>query len=98
MIGVGVRGGPGRVESSKWRTEGPGISPEHRAQIMARSFRPDTGAGARAGGFGLGLALTKAYMCLLGGTVGCEPERGRERLPADVAGGAGAGRAALTEM
>lgn len=53
--------------------EGPGISPEHRAQIMARFFRPDMGRGRERGGFGLGLALTKAYMRLLGGTVGYEP-------------------------
>jgi heavy metal sensor kinase len=52
--------------------EGPGISPEHRTQLMARFFRPDSGRGRGRGGFGLGLALTKAYMRLLGGAVDYE--------------------------
>ncbi len=51
---------------------GPGISSEHRAQLMARFFRPDSGRGRGRGGFGLGLSLTKAYMRLLGGAVDFE--------------------------
>jgi len=49
--------------------EGPGISPEHREQLMTRFFRPDRGRGRDRGGFGLGLALTKAYMRVLGGVL-----------------------------
>ncbi len=65
-VRVAVERGHGRIEV---KDEGPGISEEHRAQLMARFFRPDSGRGRGHGGFGLGLALTKAYMRLLGGTV-----------------------------
>lgn len=53
--------------------EGPGISPEHRAQLTARFFRPDSARGRGKGGFGLGLSITKAYMRVLGGTLEHEP-------------------------
>lgn len=53
--------------------EGPGISPEHRAQLTARFFRPDSSRGRGKGGFGLGLSITKAYMRVLGGTLEHEP-------------------------
>lgn len=66
-----------RADGGGWAIEvvdeGAGVGAEHRAQIMARFFRPDAGRGRERGGFGLGLALTKAYMRLLGGTVECEP-------------------------
>jgi heavy metal sensor kinase len=45
--------------------EGPGIPPELRRLVTERFFRADTARAA--GGFGLGLALTKAYLTLLGG-------------------------------
>lgn len=53
--------------------EGVGISPEHRTQLTARFSRPDSSRGRGKGGFGLGLSITKAYMRLLGGTLGHEP-------------------------
>jgi len=53
--------------------EGPGIDPEHRAQLTARFFRPDSSRGRGKGGFGLGLSITKAYMRVLGGTLEHEP-------------------------
>jgi two-component system, OmpR family, sensor kinase len=53
--------------------QGPGISPEYRAQLMQRFFRPDRGRGRQSGGFGLGLSITKAYMNVLGGTLDYEP-------------------------
>lgn len=53
--------------------EGPGISPEDRARLAARFFRPDTGRGRGTGGFGLGLSITKAYMRVLGGRLDQEP-------------------------
>jgi signal transduction histidine kinase len=56
--------------------EGPGINLEHRALLSARFFRPDSGRDRGRGGFGLGLALTKAYLRLLGGTVNYEPAPG----------------------
>lgn len=56
--------------------EGPGISIEHRSRLTARFFRPDSGRDRGWGGFGLGLALTKAYLRLLGGTVEYAPAPG----------------------
>jgi signal transduction histidine kinase len=49
--------------------EGPGITPENRARLTERFFRPDRGRGRQSGGFGLGLSITKAYMRVLGGTL-----------------------------
>jgi two-component system, OmpR family, sensor kinase len=53
--------------------EGPGISPENRAHLMQRFFRPDRGRGRDSGGYGLGLSITKAYMRVLGGTLEYQP-------------------------
>ena len=52
---------------------GPGISPENRAHLMERFFRPDRGRGRNSGGFGLGLSITKAYMRVLGGALEYAP-------------------------
>ena len=49
--------------------QGPGIQPAHRAQLMERFYRPDSARGRGQGGFGLGLAITKAYMRVLGGNL-----------------------------
>lgn len=49
--------------------QGPGVSPEHRAQLTARFYRPDSARGRSKGGFGLGLSLTKAYMRVVGGSL-----------------------------
>lgn len=55
---------------SKWTIsvtdEGPGIPPEHSTQITERFYRADQSR-SRTKGFGLGLALTKAYIRVLGG-------------------------------
>jgi len=52
--------------------EGPGIAEADRAQLSQRFFRADS-ARARPGGFGLGLAITQAYLHLLGGALDYEP-------------------------
>ena len=49
---------------------GPGIRPEHLARLTDRFFRADSSLG-RPGGFGLGLAITKAYLRALGGELRC---------------------------
>lgn len=54
---------------------GPGISREHQARLMDRFFRADNSRGRQAGGFGLGLAITKAYMRVLGGRITYESVR-----------------------
>jgi heavy metal sensor kinase len=51
---------------------GPGVPPEHRARLTDRFFRADDARGQRAGGYGLGLAITKAYMRVLGGSLSYE--------------------------
>lgn len=47
---------------------GPGVPPEHRDRLMDRFFRADAARNG-SGGFGLGLAITKAYMRVLGGSI-----------------------------
>ncbi|HEU5079275.1 MAG TPA: ATP-binding protein [Opitutaceae bacterium] len=49
--------------------DGPGISPAHQTRLMERFYRADHARGRREGGFGLGLAITKAYMHVLGGKI-----------------------------
>ncbi len=53
--------------------EGPGIAPEHRPYITDRFFRTDSSRDRSKGGFGLGLALTNAYMGVLGGRLEFQP-------------------------
>lgn len=48
---------------------GPGVAPEHRERLMNRFFRADVARKGSSGGFGLGLAITKAYMRVLGGSI-----------------------------
>lgn len=57
--------------------EGSGISPEHRAHLMQRFYRPDRDRGRQSGGFGLGLSITKAYLRVLGGALEYEPRTPR---------------------
>lgn len=47
--------------------DGPGVRAEHRARLMDRFFRSDDSRGKKGGGYGLGLAITKAYLRVLGG-------------------------------
>lgn len=48
---------------------GPGISPEHLPFVFDRFFRVEEDPGAQVGGSGLGLALVKELVKLLGGSV-----------------------------
>jgi two-component system, OmpR family, sensor kinase len=52
---------------------GPGVQAEHRARLMDRFFRADDSRGKKRGGYGLGLAITKANMRVLGGELTYEP-------------------------
>jgi heavy metal sensor kinase len=52
---------------------GPSVKTEHRARLMDRFFRADDSREKKSGGYGLGLAITKAYMHVLGGELSYEP-------------------------
>ena len=55
--------------------EGPGIPPEQLARLADRFFRVEDSRQRASGGFGLGLAITKAYLRVLGGRLECVPAR-----------------------
>jgi signal transduction histidine kinase len=75
-ICVGIREETDTLEVSV-TDEGPGISPENRAHLMERFYRPDRARGRNSGGFGLGLSITKAYMRVIGGSLEYEPRQPR---------------------
>ncbi len=52
---------------------GPGVRADHRARLTDRFFRADEARDRSRGGYGLGLAITKAYMRVLGGTLEYAP-------------------------
>jgi heavy metal sensor kinase len=65
---------------------GPGIAPEHRAQIFERFYRVDKARAREAGGAGLGLSIAQWAVNIHSGTIELEcPPRGgsifRIRLP-----------------
>ncbi len=72
QIRVGIVEDAAAVEVSV-SDNGPGISPENRAHLMERFFRPDRARDRNSGGFGLGLSITKAYMRVIGGSLHYEP-------------------------
>ncbi len=54
---------------------GPGVKPAHRLHLTDRFFRADAARSPR-GGFGLGLAITKAYLRALGGELRFQSSEG----------------------
>ncbi len=69
-VTVAVQGGDGRVTVAD---EGPGIPPEHAARIANRFYRVEDSRVRGRGGFGLGLAITKAYLRVMGGRLEVAP-------------------------
>ena len=69
-VSVGHSGGVCRVMVVD---QGPGIAPEHRPYITDRFFRSGGSRGPGKSGFGLGLAITNAYMRVLGGDLSYRP-------------------------
>jgi two-component system phosphate regulon sensor histidine kinase PhoR len=57
------------------RDRGPGISPEHWSRVFERFYKVDRARPREAGGFGLGLAITKHLVQLLGGRIWTETAR-----------------------
>ena len=57
------------------RDHGPGISPEHWSRVFERFYKVDRARPREAGGFGLGLAITKHLVQVLGGRIWTETAR-----------------------
>jgi heavy metal sensor kinase len=55
--------------------EGPGVPPGHLARLADRFYRVEDSRVRGRGGFGLGLAITKAYLRVLGGRLECVPAK-----------------------
>ena len=55
---------------------GEGIAPEHAAHIFERFYRADPSRARRQGSTGLGLAICKAWVEAMGGTIGMESKVG----------------------
>ena len=51
------------------RDRGPGISPEHWSRVFERFYKVDRARPRESGGFGLGLAITKHLVQILGGHI-----------------------------
>ena len=58
------------------RDHGPGISPEHWSRVFERFYKVDRARPREAGGFGLGLAITKHLVQVLRGRIWTESARG----------------------
>ncbi|HET7466297.1 MAG TPA: PAS domain-containing sensor histidine kinase [Candidatus Dormibacteraeota bacterium] len=54
------------------RDRGPGISPEHWSRVFERFYKVDRARPREAGGFGLGLAISKHLVQALGGKIWTE--------------------------
>ena len=66
----------GQVATFEVRDTGPGVAAADRERIFGR-FERDDGTGQAAGGFGLGLPITRAIVQILGGELELESEPGK---------------------
>lgn len=60
--------------------QGPGIAPEHHAQLFERFYRVDEARSREHGGFGLGLCIAKTAVERLGGSIAVHSASGRGAL------------------
>mgnify|MGYP001412089233 CR=1 FL=1 len=59
------------------RDNGPGISPEHLPRIFDRFYQADSTSTRKGEGTGIGLAMVKELVKLMGGEIGVESEAGK---------------------
>jgi len=73
---VTVELGPSPTRSGQFRVsisdEGPGVREEELTQIFERFYRSDRSRNRESGGRGLGLAISKQFIEVCGGTMGAE--------------------------
>jgi two-component system phosphate regulon sensor histidine kinase PhoR len=72
---IDVRGVIGDELFISVRDRGPGISPEHWSRVFERFYKVDRARPRESGGFGLGLAITKHLVHILGGRIWTETAR-----------------------
>lgn len=75
-VDVSVKSADGTLDLEVTDT-GIGIAPEHRQRIFERFFRADPSRQATGLHAGLGLAIVRGYVELMGGTISVESEMGR---------------------
>ena len=72
---IDVRSEVGEEVLLSVRDRGPGISPEHWSRVFERFYKVDRARPRESGGFGLGLAITKHLVQILGGRIWTETAR-----------------------